>query len=205
MAETNEVEKKNGAKTIIIRVIIGLVLCVAIYFGGKKIYYELHHESTDNAQIEANLVPILPRVSGYIKKLYPEDYATVKKDSLLVEIDDADLQLQLAEMRADLAQAQTDIGNAHAAINNTGASVTETQSNLDVAQTRKDKAHAVITLATRVLYKDEAITKSSWMIQRQLVDVADRQYEASKNDVNVAQTRIGVINAQLKKPMPLLK
>ena len=35
MAETNAVEKQNGAKTIIIRVIIGLVLATVIYFGGK--------------------------------------------------------------------------------------------------------------------------------------------------------------------------
>src|SRR5271154_3283899 len=106
MAETNETPKSGGARTIIVRVIIGLVLAVAIYFGGRKIYYELHHESTDNAQIEATLVPILPRVSGFVKALYPQDYSTVKKDSLLVEIDDADLQLQLQEMQADLAQAQ---------------------------------------------------------------------------------------------------
>jgi membrane fusion protein (multidrug efflux system) len=204
MAETNEVEKKNGAKTIIIRVIIGLVLCVAIYFGGKKIYYELHHESTDNAQIEANMIPILPRVSGFIKAIDPEDYATVRKDSLLVEIDDADLQLQLAEMKADLAQAQTDIGNAHAAISNTGASITETQSNLEVAQTRKDKAHADYA-RDQSLYKDGAITKRQLDDSKATVDIADRQYEATKNDVNVAETRTGVSKAQLNKADAIIK
>src|SRR5277367_2729263 len=106
MEETNEIEKKNEPKAIITRIIIGIALVVGIYFGGKKIYYEVHHESTDNAQIEATLIPILPRVSGYVKAVYPQDYATVKRDSLLVEIDDADLQLQLQEMQADLAQAQ---------------------------------------------------------------------------------------------------
>jgi membrane fusion protein (multidrug efflux system) len=204
MAETNEVEKKNGAKTIVIRVIMALVLGAVIFFGGKKVYYELHHESTDNAQIEAKLVPILPRVSGYIKTLYPEDYATVKKDSLLVEIDDADLQLQLEEMKADLAQAQTDIGNAQASIVNADASLSETKSNLEVAQTRKDKAQSDFT-RDQSLFHDGAITKKQLDDSKANLDVASRQYESSKNDVNVAGTRMGVINAQLKKADAVIK
>jgi membrane fusion protein (multidrug efflux system) len=199
MAETNEAPKeKMGPRTIIIRIIMALVLGIAVYYGGKKIYYELHHESTDNAQIEATLVPILPRVSGYVKALYPQDYSTVKKDSLLVEIDDADLQLQLQELQADLAQAQTDIVNAQASIVNADASLAETKSNLEVAQTRKDKAHSDYE-RDQNLFRDGAITKKQLDDSKSVVDVADRQYESSKNDVNVAQTRMGVINAQLKK------
>ena len=203
MEETNAKEK-TGAKTIVVRVIIGLVLAVALFFGGKKIMYELHHESTDNAQVEAKLVPILPRVSGYVKALYPEDYATVKKDSLLVELDDADLQLKLEEMKADLVQAQTDIGNAQASIVNAEASLAETKSNLEVAQTRKDKAHTDYA-RDQNLYHDGAITKKQLDDSKSNVDVVDRQYESSKNDVNVAQTRLGVINAQLKKADAIIK
>lgn len=204
MAETTTEETKTGTKTIIIRVILGLVLLTAAYFGGKKIYFELHHESTDNAQVEAKLVPILPRVSGYVKALYPEDYATVKKDSLLVEIDDADLQLQLEEMKADLVQAQTDIGNAQASIVNADASLAETKSNLEVAQTRKDKAHTDYT-RDQSLYHDGAITKKQLDDSKSNVDVADQQYESTKNGVNVAQTRLGVINSQLKKADAIIK
>ena len=205
MAETNEAPKeKAGIKTIIFRIVIGLALCVAVYFGGKKIFYELHHESTDNAQIEATLVPILPRVSGYVKAIYPEDYSTVKKDSLVVELDDADLQLQLAEMQADLAQAQTDIGNANAAITNAGASVTETQSNLTVAETRKDKAHTDYSRDLK-LFNDGAITKKQLDDSKANVDIADRQYDATKTDINVAQTRTGISKAQLNKADAIIK
>ena len=203
MEETIGAEK-TGAKTIVVRVIIGLVLLVAVYFGGKKVYFELHHESTDNAQIEAKLVPILPRVSGYVKALYPEDYTSVKKDSLLVELDDADLQLQLEEMKADLAQAQTDIANAQASIVNGQASLSETKSNLEVAQTRKDKAHTDYT-RDQNLFRDGAITKKQLDDSKSNVDVVDRQYESSKDNVNVAQTRLGVIHAQLKKADAVIK
>jgi membrane fusion protein (multidrug efflux system) len=205
MAETNEAPKeKAGAKTIVIRTVIGIAVAVALFFGVKKIIYEMHHESTDNAEIEATLVPILPRVSGYVKSIYPQDYATVQKDSLVVELDDADLQLQLAEMQADLAQAQTDIGNANAAISNAGASVTETQSNLTVAETRKDKAHTDYNRDLK-LFNDGAITKKQLDDSKANVDIADRQYDATKTDINVAQTRTGISKAQLNKADAIIK
>ncbi|HWB63397.1 MAG TPA: HlyD family secretion protein [Chitinophagales bacterium] len=200
MAENNE---KTSVKTIIFRVILGIALLVGGYFGVTKIMYALHHETTDNAQLEARFVPILPRVSGYIKKLDVVDYATVKKDSLLVEIDDTDLQLQLQEMEADLAQAQTDITNAQASIANSEAALAETKANLDVAQTRKAKAEQDYQ-RDQNLFRDGAITKKQLDDSKSNLDVVEKQAEASKNDVNVAQTRVGVIAAQLKKAQAII-
>ena len=92
---------KQTTKTIITRTVLVLGLLVAAFFGYKKINFAMHHETTDNAQVEARFVPILPRVAGYIKALHVEDYAEVKKDSLLAEIDDSELALQLEEMEAE--------------------------------------------------------------------------------------------------------
>lgn len=194
----NSDDKKTTPKTIITRVVIVLVLCVAGFFGFKKIMYEIHHESTDNAQIEARLVPILPRVPGYIKALYVEDYSTVKKDSLLAEIDDSELQLQLIEMEADLAQAKTDIENARASVVNAQSSVESAKSNLSVVETRRDKAQKDLQRDQNLL-SDNAITQKQADDSKSNFDVNSKQYDATKNDINVAQTRVGVAQAQLKK------
>jgi membrane fusion protein (multidrug efflux system) len=196
-------KEKITVRTIIIRVVIALALLTAAFFGGKKVYYAMHHETTDNAQLEARLVPILPRVSGYVKKLYVEDYSTVKKDSLLMLIDDADLQLQLQEMMADLAQAETDIGNAQANIVNAQASVGESKANVDVAQTRKEKAEQDYQ-RDQNLFRDGAITKKQLDDSKSNLDVANKQFDASKRDVTVADSRFGVINAQLKKAQSII-
>lgn len=195
MAET---ATKTTPKTIIVRVILITVLLIAAFFGYKKISYEMHHETTDNAQIEARFVPILPRVAGYIKALHVEDYALVKKDSLLAEIDDSELALQLEEMEADLAQAQTDIENARASITNTTASVTSAKSNLEVVQSRKEKAQHDFE-RDQNLFKDGAITQKQFDDSKANLDIANKQYEVSKNDVAVAQSKTGVTDATLKK------
>lgn len=189
---------KEQTKTIVTRVILVIVLLIAAYFGYQKINYEMHHETTDNAQVEARFVPILPRVAGYIKTLHVEDYSEVKKDSLLAEIDDSELTLQLEEMEADLAQAETDIENARASINNANASVVSAKANLEVVQTRKDKAQKDFERDQNLL-KDGAITQKQFDDSKANLDVTTKQLEATKNDVTVAQSRIGIIQAQLKK------
>lgn len=189
---------KTTPKTIIVRVILITVLIAAAFFGYKKINYELHHETTDNAQIEARFVPILPRVAGYIKALHVEDYALVQKDSLLAEIDDSELSLQLEEMEADLIQAQTDIENARANITSSNASVTSAKSNLEVAQTRKDKAQHDFE-RDNSLFKDGAITQKQFDDTKANLDFATKQYEVSKNEVAVAQSKTGITNATLNK------
>ncbi|HLP53058.1 MAG TPA: HlyD family secretion protein [Chitinophagales bacterium] len=189
---------KETTKTIITRVVLALLIIVGGFFGFKKINYAMHHETTDNAQVEARFVPILPRVAGYIKTLHVEDYSTVKKDSLLAEIDDSELALQLEEMEADLAQAETDIENARANITNTGASVVSAKSNLDVVQARKEKAQHDFE-RDQNLFKDGAITQKQFDDSKANLDIANRQYEVTKNDVAVAQSRTAVTSSTLKK------
>ncbi len=193
-----EAANKTTPKTIIVRVIIAALLLAAAFFGYKKVMYELHHETTDNAQVEARMVPILPRVAGYIKELYVQDYSVVKRDSLLAEIDDTELQLQLEEMEADLAQAETDVENARATLGNTGASVNSARANFEVAQTRKDKAQKDFE-RDQNLFKDAAITQKQFDDSKANLELATRQLEASKNDVTVAQSRTGITESQLKK------
>lgn len=194
---SNETSKKS-VKTIVIRVILGLVLIVGGYFGVKKIIYEMHHETTDNAQIEARLVPILPRVAGYIKTIYVQDYAVVEKDSLLAEIDDSELQLQLEEMEADLAQAETDVENARASITNANASVASVYANLDVVETRQLKAKNDFDRDKNLL-ADNAITQKQFDDSKSNLDISTKQVEVTRNDITVAKTKLNVLQAQLKK------
>jgi hypothetical protein len=49
--EQNQVESQTSNKAANIRkVVIGLLLAVALFFGVKKIIFSLTHETTDNAQ-----------------------------------------------------------------------------------------------------------------------------------------------------------
>ena len=64
-------EKKKTNKKFTF-VLIGLVTLGVVY-GGYKYNHSLSHETTDDAQVEQNMTPIIPRVTGFIEKIYVKD------------------------------------------------------------------------------------------------------------------------------------
>jgi membrane fusion protein (multidrug efflux system) len=95
-------EQKKQKQANIRKVVIGTLLVVALYFGGKKVVFSITHETTDNAQIETSIVPVLTRIAGYVKTISIKDYDSVGQNQLVAEIDDAELQMQLEEQKACL-------------------------------------------------------------------------------------------------------
>ncbi|NCI51107.1 HlyD family secretion protein [Sediminibacterium roseum] len=187
-------EKKSPVRTIVII----LVLLVAGYFGYKKINFVLTHETTDNAQIETQITPVLPRVAGYVKSISVKDYDSVKTGQLVVELDDAELQTQLLEMEADYRQAEVDVVNAKAALNNAVVSLRVNKGNIDLSQMRRKKAEDDLK-RDQSLYADQAITKKQLDDSKFNLETAGQQVENSKTDLTAAESRIAVLQANIQK------
>jgi len=66
-------------------------------------------QHTDDAYVRADMTPLSTRVSGTVRKVEIEDFATVKPGQLLVQLDDEDYQAVLAQARAALAGAQAEL------------------------------------------------------------------------------------------------
>src|SRR3984957_16422492 len=111
---------------------IGAVILVILVAG---ILYDLHarnYETTDDAEVDAHLIPITARVDGTIRGVYVEDDAYVKTGQPLVDLDPTDTQVSLAQARAkfDRAQAQREAQSPSLPITvlNNSTSVSEQQS-----------------------------------------------------------------------------
>lgn len=186
--------KKNYIK----KGILILVLLAAVYFGYKKINNVLTHETTDNAQIETQITPVLPRVAGYVKSIAVKDYDSVETGQLVVELDDAELQTQLLEMEADYRQAEVDVTNAKAALNNAIVSLRVNKGNIELSQVRRKKAEDDLK-RDQNLYADQAITRKQLDDSKFNVEATAQQLENSKTDLTAAQSRIAVLQAGVEK------
>jgi len=71
---------------------------LAIYF----LYEYFMYVETDNAQIEAHSVLISAKVPGYIKEVHVTDGQKVKKDDLLVQIDDRDYKAAFEAAKSEV-------------------------------------------------------------------------------------------------------
>jgi membrane fusion protein (multidrug efflux system) len=172
MSEQATKEKKSPVKAIV----LVLVLVTAGYFGYKKVNFALTHETTDNAQIETQITPVLPRVAGYVKNIAVKDYDSVKTGQLVVELDDAELQTQLLEMEADYKQAEVDVINAKASLNNAIVSLRVNKGNIDLSQMRRKKAEDDLK-RDQSLFADQAITKKQVDDSRFTVETTAQQVE----------------------------
>lgn len=194
MEQATEKKKSSPIRLIVVTA----VLLIGGYFGYQKVHFALTHETTDNAQIETQITPVLPRVAGYVKTIAVKDYDSVKTGDLLVELDDAELQQQLEEMEADYAQAEVDIVNAKAALNNAIVSLRVNKGNIDISALRKQKAIEDLQ-RDQNLYQNEAITKKQLDDSKFAAENAAKQFDNSQNDLSSAQSRIAVLNANVKK------
>jgi membrane fusion protein (multidrug efflux system) len=190
-----ETRVKKGLPRIII---LSLVMLVAIFYGYKKISYSINHESTDNAQVETLLVPVLPRVSGYVQEIAVRDFDSVKSGQLVARLDDAEMQSMLTQMRADYASAEADLANAKAALQNAMVSLKVNRGNIELNNIRVEKAQKDFN-RDKNLIAEQAITQRQLDDSKFAIESASKQLDNSRSDLAVAESRIGVLQASVKK------
>jgi len=122
--------KKTNKKFITIFIVLFLV---GGSYGTYKYLHSLAHETTDDAQIEKNMNPIIPRVSGYVTQLFVKDNDFVKKGDTLFTIDNKDYLVKVEEAEAALVAAQANYAAAKADIQSAAANVSVSDANVKSA------------------------------------------------------------------------
>lgn len=194
MENQEQVKKKSPVRFIV----LGVVLIAAAIYGYKKISFAMAHETTDNAQVEAQISPVLPRVSGYVKSIAVNDYDSVKKGQLLVELDDEELQTQLAQMEADYKVAEADIANARAALNNSVVSIRSNKGNISLSDVKVQQAQDDYN-RNKNLFADQAITKKQLDDSRYALEQAKQQASNSESELNTAQSRVSISQSAIQR------
>ncbi|MFV7235977.1 HlyD family secretion protein [Flavobacterium sp. ZB4R12] len=180
-------KKKTNTKFIII--LVALVVLGGTY-GTYKYMHSLSHEETDDAQIEKNMNPIIPKVSGYVDKVYIKDNDFVKKGDTLFTIDKRDYQLKIDEAMASLMAAEgnfevskADIGSALANISVSDANVQSAGGNIETAKIRLGRITSDYNRYEN-LFKNHSITK--------------QQYEQALAAKQEAESQIRILQQQEK-------
>ena len=111
-----------GGQSRIVFMVMGVALLGLLGFGAKRWWFARSHVSTDNAQVDGHIIPILPKVGGFVAEVRVRDNQDVKAGVTLVVLDDRDFRSRLAQTEADLAallatvSSRTRVGQAEAAV-----------------------------------------------------------------------------------------
>ncbi len=125
--------------------LLSIIVIAALVYGVRSYLYSRSHESTDDAFIQADVVPISPKVAAHVLRVYVNDNQIVKPGDPIVQLDPRDFQAQEAQTRANLAAAQAQAALAQATIRRMQALFKEravSQQDLDnaIAQARTTTA-----------------------------------------------------------------
>jgi len=157
--------KKTNKKFILI---FAVLILVGTTYGVYKYVHSLSHEGTDDAQIEKNMNPIIPRVTGYVTKVYVKDNQFVKKGDTLFTIDNKDYLVKVADAEAAIIAAEGSYAAAKADIGSALANISVSESNVRSAGGNIESAKIRLTRATNDferynnLYKNRSITKQQF-------------------------------------------
>ena len=105
-AETEIPEPPRPKRRWLPFVLVGTLALAGAFWGVRTWLYSRSHETTDNAQIEGHVVPVLPKVGGYVARVLVEDNQVVREGDTLVTLDPRDYQVRLQEAEADLQAAE---------------------------------------------------------------------------------------------------
>jgi len=104
---------KTVVRNILILLLIAGTLSVIYWL---IINYYDDKDRTDDAQVEANIVPALSRTDGFVDSIYALDDQYVNRGDILVQLDTTDLYLQLKQTLNALAISYTNLKRSEVAI-----------------------------------------------------------------------------------------
>lgn len=200
-------EKTQTNKKFIL--IFATLLIVGGSYGIYKYMHSLSHESTDDAQIEKNMNPIIPRVAGYVTKVYVKDNDFVKKGDTLFTIDNRDYLVKIEEAKAALISAEgsyeaskADIGTAQANVAVSNSNIQSAGGTIETAKIRLNRASNDFERYAN-LYKNHSITKQQFeqaeaakLEAQSQLRILQEQQKASAFQKNVAAARTNVSSKQ---------
>ncbi|MGZ6080489.1 MAG: HlyD family secretion protein, partial [Myxococcaceae bacterium] len=210
-ASADSAAKRRRALIIIGGVAAAVIVGVILYLllnAGK--------ESTDDANVDADVVPLAPHVAGQVAAVPVTENQSVKKGDVLLQIDDRDYQARVAQAAAELdsVQAQAQAADAQAAVAEASArgGLTQAQANLigtgrSVSGARAQLEQARATLASRqsdLKLAESNVARANELqkanaIPQQQVDQAQAQFTSAEAGVSAAKAAVDAASDQLRR------
>jgi membrane fusion protein (multidrug efflux system) len=187
-------------------ILIALLLGAGVLVGGWWIEHR-GLESTDDAQLDGDVVAVSSRGSGTVLRVDFEDNAVVPEGALLVELDDArakanlaraEAELQAAKANAAAAEATAELAEKSALAGKDIASASLTGANVAVSATgtQIDEAEAVLKSATA--RRDQAqldFDRTQRLVQTGSLPSA--QLESAKTELDRTEAEVDQAEAKI--------
>ena len=193
MANEQEPKKKPNR---VLPIVLGVILIGGIIFGIKEYIYYGKHIDTDDAQIDADISPVVARVGGYVDSIFFEENGHVERGQVLVKLDDRDYKVKVEQAMAAKQSAASGVGVGQSQISSTAANASGVKAQVESAAARLEKANKDYARYAN-LVKDGSITQQQFDQAKSDRDVAEATYRAIQDQYKAALEQVGTSKSQL--------
>jgi len=165
-------------------------LVVALAAGVYYFRFVLPYESTDNAFIEGNVIPMASQVPGRVAELLVKDNQAVKQGDVLLKIDPRDYEASLAQARSDLAAASSRVEQAKAQVNASEAKVAQAQATVVAADAENQRAADDLKRYESV--DSSAVSRSAFDMAQSQARAAGANLEAARSQAKAAEAEVAL-------------
>ena len=193
MAQEQETPKKPNR---VLPIVLGIILIGGIIFGIKEYIYFSKHVDTDDAQIDADISPVVARVGGYVDSIFFEENGHVEKGQVLVKLDDRDYKVKVEQALAAKHTANAGVGVGESQISSTAANASSSRAQVESAQAKLEQANKDYARYAN-LVKDGSVTQQQFDQIKANRDVAQATYNAAQDQYKAALEQVGTTKNQL--------
>ncbi len=174
--------RRSGVRRVLLYGVVALLLLAGLVYGAQTIIFYSHHVTTDDAQLEGHIGPVLPKIAGYVTAVLVQDNQRVDADQLLVHIDDRDF-------RSRLNMAQAGLDNAQAA-------VTVVRANVQAADSKRAKTAADLARYAPLM-QEHVISPQEYDAAKAAADAAEAEYQAATRQIKAVEAQVAQRQADL--------
>ncbi len=207
--DRDEPELKTGRKRRLAPIILGVLALIGAGFAVKHYLFSLHHVTTDDAQVDGHITPVLARVGGYVAEVRVNDNQGVKAGDVLVTLDDRDLRSRMVQSEAELralvatvggdgkvGQAQAQISAAQAGAAAADATVAQARANAEKTQSDLQRFRALVAKNIISAQQLDAANAAAQAAQAGLL-AAQRNADAARQQVISAGAGLTAADARV--------
>lgn len=161
------------------------------------------NQTTDNAQLEGNISPIIPKINGTVASVLVEDNQAVSEGDTLAILDDASYKIAVAQAQIALEQAQQNVKLSRNNSNISAASVSTVKANSNAVSANIASVNAGIEAAkTRLELTTKNFARYEKLLQQKSgsqlqYDVAKAEKEGAESQLKIAESQANSLAKQI--------
>jgi membrane fusion protein (multidrug efflux system) len=143
-------------------------------------------QTTDDANLRADMTPLSTRISGTIRKVNVNDYQNVKAGQIIIELDDEDYRATLNQAQAALASSEASLADNQSAkriqdaqIDAANAGIIQAEATIDAAKAGIASASPELDRAMTELHRQQSLFDSKAATHQQLETATAQQGQLS--------------------------